>query len=688
MGPIRVTLGRTVGRARSLYSTAFAVGGFLATAALLLSRLLESAEGGALHLPALMTLAAAPVLPIFAALLGMDVWSDEKQSGRMDALMTIAVREREFVLGKFAGVFLLLTLTVLAYVVTAVFFVNLFAPSALTDVSLVSVVFALSSLEIQGLLWSAVAVATSAFFSHAAAAAAAACLLTVVLPRAVWYGLLAWSSGGGTPYGEFPLDAHAVDMTTGLLPAGTVATYLILTGVALFIATKCVSLYRLNGCGASGLRWSSSFAILLALVFAVLSTIFFVRVNPVADLAVVQSGVELSSRTRSILADTSGTIAITAFIPRNDTSVRAVGRVMRELKRQSDSVGGAKIELRFVDPRWDIGEAERLVRRGIPENSLVFEKGRHIVSLPVKDGCGERVCASTIRRITHPPHRQNVYWTVGHGESRFDDYGAFGMSDIARDLFREGFHNQTIDLSTCQSIPGDCALILVAGARDDFSRAEIDRLSGYLRDGGRMLVLLGSAKSGGIVSLLPSWGMRPVDRPPTGGKTISGTDVIVTGLTDHPISSSLRGSRIVLERPVSILPSAVAGTGTDADSIGYSSVAEVNAATVVAAVERGRGAGDDLALRPTRVVVLGDAGFVLNGQLAVRACANRDFFLNCVSYLSGSEVLGSGEEDADRFRTELDRSGRFRHGLLSSVAFPGFVFLVLVVMAAQRRRKP
>ena len=672
MGPIRVTLGRTVGRARSLYSTAFAVGGFLATAALLLSRLLESAEGGALQFPALMTLAAAPVLPIFAALLGMDVWSDEKQSGRMDALMTIAVRERDFVLGKFAGVFLLLTLTVLAYVVTAVFFVNLFAPSALTDVSLVSVVFALSSLEIQGLLWSAVAVATSAFFNHAAAAAAAACLLTVVLPRAVWYGLLAWSSGGGTPYGEFPLDAHAVDMATGLLPAGTGATYLILTGVALFIATKCVSLYRLTGCGASGLRWSTSFAILLALVFAVLSTIFFVRVNPVADLAVVQSGVELSSRTRSILAD---------------TSVRAVGRVMRELKRQSGSVGGAKIELRFVDPRWDIGEAERLVRRGIPENSLVFEKGRHIVSLPVKDGCGERVCASTIRRITHPPHRQNVYWTVGHGESRFDDYGAFGMSDIARDLFREGFRNQTLDLSTCQSIPGDCALILVAGARDDFSRAEIDRLSGYLRDGGRMLVLLGSAKSGDIVSLLPSWGRRPVDRPLTGGKTISGTDVIVTGLTDHPISSSLRGSRIVLERPVSILPSAVAGTGTDADSIGYSSVAEVNAATVVAAVERGRGAGDDLALRPTRVVVLGDAGFVLNGQLAVRACANRDFFLNCVSYLSGSEVLGSGEEDADRFRTELDRSGRFRHGLLSSVAFPGCVFLVLVVVAAQRRRK-
>ena len=686
MGPVRVTLGRTVGRARSLYSTAFAVGGFLGTAALMLSRLLESAEGGVLQFPALMTVAAAPVLPILAALLGMDVWSDENQSGRMDALLTIAVRERDFVFGKFFGVFLLLSVSVLAYVASAVCFVRLFAPSALTDVSQVSLLFAFAALEVQGLLWTAVAVATSAMFRHAAAAAAAACLVTVVLPRAVWYGLLAWSSGGGTPYGEFPLDAHAVDMATGLLPAGTAATYLILTGVALFIAAKCVSLHRLKGCGASGLRWSSSIAILLSLLFAVLSAIFFIRVNPVADLAAVRSGDGLSSRTRSILVDTSGTIAITAFIPRNDASVRTVGRVMRELKRQSESVGGARIELRFVDPRWDIGEAERLVRSGVPENSLVFEKGRHIVSLPVKDGCGERVCASTIRRISHPPHRQNVYWTVGHGESRFDDYGAFGMSDVARDLFREGFHNQPLDLSACQAIPGDCALILVAGARDDFSRAEIDRLAGYLRDGGRLLVLLGSAKSGGIVSLLPSWGMRPVDRPPTGGKTISGTDVIVTGLTDHPISSSLRGSRIVLERPVSILPSAVAGTGNDADSIGYSPVAEVNSAAVVASVERGRGAGDDLALRPTRIVVLGDAGFVLNGQLAVRACANRDFFLNCVSYLSGSEAHGSGEEDADRFRTGLDRGGRFRHGVLSSVAFPGVVFLVLVAVAVQRRR--
>ena len=688
MSPVRVTFGRTIGRARSLFSTSFAIGGFLGTSSLLLSRQLESAEGGLLAFPALLAAAAAPVLPILAALLGMDVWSDERQSGRMESLLTIAVRERDFVLGKFAGVFALLTTTVMVFVLSSVVFFRLFAPSAFQEVTAVSVLFAFAALELQGLLWSAVAVATSAMFRHAAAAAAAACLLTIVLPRAVWQGLLAWSSGGSLSFGELPLDAHVLDMSTGLMPVGTATGYLILTGVALFVATKCVARCRLIGNGASGLRWSGSVAILLSVVFAVLSVLFFCRVNPVADFAVASSGIELSARTRGILADTSGTILITSFLPRNHPSARTVGRVMRELKRQSESVGGAKIELRFVDPRWNIGEAERLVRNGAQENSLVFEKGRRMVSLPVGDGCGEHVCASTIRRISVPPHRRNVYWTVGHGESRFDDYGSFGMSDIARDLFREGFNNQSLDLSSGKAIPGDCALIIVAGARDDFSRVEIDRLGGYLRDGGRMLVLLGSAKSGGIVSLLPSWGLRPVDRPLSGGKTISGTDVIVTGLTDHPIAAPLRGSRIVLERPVSVLPSSVAGNGADADSIGYSSVAEVDSTAVVAAVERGGGAGDDLALRPTRIVVLGDASFALNGQLAVRASANRDFFLNCASYLSGSEVHGSGEKDSDRFRTGLDRAGRFRHGVLTSAVVPGCVFLLLFAIAWQGRRKP
>ena len=202
-----------------------------------------------------------------------------------------------------------------------------------------------------------------------------------------------------------------------------------------------------------------------------------------------------------------------------------------------------------------------------------------------------------------------------------------------------------------------------------------------------MLVLVGSALSGGVTSLLPSWGIRPSDVRIKDAKTLSGSDVLVSDFADHPIAAPLKGSRIVLERPVSFSPSAVVGKGSGADSIAFRSVARADSSVVVASVERGGGAGSDVALRPTRIVVIGDPGFVLNGSLAARASANRDFFSNCVAYLSGAESHGSGEDGAGSLHSGLDREGRLRHALYSSGAFPAFVLLILAAIAIRRRNR-
>lgn len=687
MKSLRATVGRTVGRARSLYSTAFAVGAFLAVAALLFARSLETADGGGLTLPVLLATGAAPVLPVLAALLGMGVWSDERQSGRIEALLTVAVRERDFVIGKFLGVFALLMSAVVLFLLFSLVFLRVQAPCALKGVTSVSCLFPLLALAVQGALWSAVAVMASAAFRHAASAACATVVLLIAIPRGVWEGMAAWSRGGRTLFGELPLDAHVVDIASGIIPVGTVALYFVLTVLTLLVATKRVAAVRLVGRGATTQRLSTGLTVVLAAILAVLSAFVFARLNPVCDLSGVGRGGSLSLRTRSILAESSGSVVITAFVSRKDPSFRSVGRVLRLLKRQSESVGGIRIELRFVDPKWDIGAAERLIRCGASENSLVFERGRRLISVAVRDGFGERLCASTIRRISSPVYRRNVYWTAGHGETRFDDYSAFGMSDVARELFQEGFGNRTIDLAATPSIPGDCALILVAGARDDFSRAELDKLNAYLQEGGRLLVLLGSAKSGGVVPMLPAWGVRPLDGPLSAAKPLAGGDVIVSRFGEHPVTAPLRESRIVLERPVALSASAVVDRSAGVDSLGYVPIAEVGASAVVASVERGGGAGVDLALRPTRLIVVGDASFVLNGQLAVRACANRDFFLNCVAYLSGAEAHGSGEASGEAFRSGMDRRERLRHAIGTAVAFPAAVFVVLTVFAARRRHR-
>ena len=185
--------------------------------------------------------------------------------------------------------------------------------------------------------------------------------------------------------------------------------------------------------------------------------------------------------------------------------------------------------------------------------------------------------------------------------------------------------------------------------------------------------------------MLPAWGMRPVDAPIKDAKTLSGTDVLASDFTDHPISAPLRGSRIVLESPVSFAPSAAVGTGSGADKIDFQAVAKAGLSIVVGAIERGSGAGQDLALRPTRIVAIGDAGFALNGSLATRASANRDFFLNCVSYLSGIETHGFGDDGSARLRTGFDREGRLMHAVYSIGVLPFLVFSLFSLVVIRRK---
>lgn len=149
----------------------------------------------------------------------------------------------------------------------------------------------------------------------------------------------------------------------------------------------------------------------------------------------------------------------------------------------------------------------------------------------------------------------------------------------------------------------------------------------------------------------------------------------------------LKGSRIVLERPVTFSPSAVVGSGTGADSIGFSSVAKVGDQTVVAALERGMGTGRDLAIRPTRIVIAGDASFALNGSLSTRANSNRDFFLNCVAYLAGADSSNASGAEVDILVLGLDRGGRIRLLAHLAAGFPLVVFLLLVSVTFARRRK-
>ena len=88
-----------------------------------------------------------------------------------------------------------------------------------------------------------------------------------------------------------------------------------------------------------------------------------------------------------------------------------------------------------------------------------------------------------------------------------------------------------------------------------------------------------------------------------------------------------------------------------------------------------------------RLVAIGDAGFVMNGQLGARANANRDFFLNCVAYLSGTDASVASGAETNVLSTGLDRATRGRFAAVVAGAVPFVVLLLLMAVAARRRRR-
>jgi len=683
VSPARITARRTLGVAFSVYSTAFVIGAFLAVVAALFALKLDAAEATRLSAALVWVSAVSPVLPVLAAFLGMDVWSEECRSGRLDVMLASPVSELDFTFGKFAGTWIQLLVAMGLSLAASVALLHAYAPAC--EVSVVSWAVAFLALALQGALWCAVAVMCSAMFKRSAVSACAAVMLLVVIPRGVWAGLEAWSTRGAAVFGEMPLDAHVADLASGTVSGGTVLSYLLLTALALFAAVRFVIMRRLVGRAAASSRTALVVAVLLAGVLATLLVSLVSRLDVVFD-APVAGSVQYSERTLGILSEARGDITATCFLPRKDARFRPTARVLRGLARVASSRGGVRLKLRFVDPAWDVGEASRLVRAGIKPGSVVFAFGHRRAVLTVDDGLGERLFASTILRLTMPPQRRNVRWTCGHGEMPFDDYGAFGMSDIARELSRDGYLNQPIDLSTDAQIPSDCALIVVAGAREDFSRAEIGRLDAYLKQGGRLLVLMSADEAGGVSALLPGWGLNAVAaKGPF--RTVSGSDVIVSDFADHPVTTPLAGMSLLLDRPVAFVPSAAVEVTASADRIEFTALAKAGANCLSALVERGAGTGDDLDFRPTRIVVVGDAGFVMNAHLSTQANANKDFFLNAVAYLSGTDAMTASGVDRGLLVSGMDRAARRRFAVIGTGIVPSVVLLVFLLVAYRRRHR-
>jgi len=79
-----------------------------------------------------------------------------------------------------------------------------------------------------------------------------------------------------------------------------------------------------------------------------------------------------------------------------------------------------------------------------------------------------------------------IYFTIGHGERVLSLADDNGISRLFVSLDGQGIAVEELDLQAIEAIPHDASAVLIVGALDDFSQAEVDRLDDYIQRGGRI----------------------------------------------------------------------------------------------------------------------------------------------------------------------------------------------------------
>lgn len=434
----------------------------------------------------------------------------------------------------------------------------------------------------------------------------------------------------------------------------------------------------------------------------------------------------LSDKTKQLLGSLTGRVDVVVFFQPGQAVYEDVVNLLKEYEEASRHV---RVEM--VDPDRDIARTEELARKYQVEqaNVVVFDyNGRskfvnasEIVEMDYSGMMqggkaamtgfkGEQAFSSAIENVTRG-RVPVVYFLTGHGEGDTEDRDATaGFSFIRQQIERDNVEVRTFRLGDEQAVPGDADAVVVAGPKKRLAASEIEVLRKYLEHSGRLIVLLSGGADAGLDALLEEWGFRlGNDAVIDPAHTLSGLELFVDSYGPHPITKGLGGISSIFYMPRSVAPADANGTsGGQADKPQVTSLLasteeswsetdleqrpmRFDAArdrkgpiSIAAAAERGPVQGLDVDIRPTRLVVFGDADFVSN--FAAPSGGNVDLFLGALNWvLEREELLAISPKAPEDNRLLMDEVQLRLLFWVVVVGLPG-IFAIIGGMVWLKRR--
>jgi len=429
----------------------------------------------------------------------------------------------------------------------------------------------------------------------------------------------------------------------------------------------------------------------------------------------------LSSKTTLLLETLADPVDVIVFFQPNHVLYEKIHNLLREYQFHTD-----QLHIQWIDPDRDIAQTEELsVKYQVKEpNMVVFHcRGRskyvrtdEIARTDASSGeqkilafQGEQAFSSAIQGVVQETVPV-VYFLTGHGERDLEDFDRrTGFSALGQLIERDNIEVRKLELSLEKQIAADCAVLVVAGASQKMSNAEADIIQAWLRRSGRLLMLADAQQTSGLEPLLREWGVllrNDIVLDPA--RTLTGREVFVNTYNRHPITEKLSTTAAIFHLPRSVEPDytqtasvdrpqvtplALSSKSSWSESQPEQSPAQYDEDTddisgplsLAVAVEKGSTSGQlDMQIRPTRMVIFGDSGFVSNGALTG---GDASLFLSSLNWLLDREqLMAIAPKAVDNVRLKLTRDDLKTLFWSLVWGIPLFAVLPGIALWARRRK--
>lgn len=160
--------------------------------------------------------------------------------------------------------------------------------------------------------------------------------------------------------------------------------------------------------------------------------------------------------------------------------------LLNEYQRQSNET----VKFEIIDPLVNIGYAAQFgqVIKGNERKLVVESSGQRQDIDFTKTPLDEELLNNAILRVTRKPRK--VYFLTGHGEFDIFKEDEAGYSTLAKLLKENNINSESLFLASKKSVPDDCAVLIIAGAKKDFEKEERKIINEYLSKGGDALFLI------------------------------------------------------------------------------------------------------------------------------------------------------------------------------------------------------